>query len=228
MSTRKQLVAASTAATTKKSLVDKCVGSHPLLSCPLSDTRTSWLAAWTRATQLAKALSTSHYALPGAQRPGAWRIDAATLVAAPTPPVPGLIQLGLVDTELYMVGGPCNGAMFFNSALDSDMLKEALAASLEAFPILAGRVVSLPPPGQPPRSNKGQWRRGFPRAVECNNAGAVRVQHPSSVGWTSDACDASRVSRCSAARMCSCPRTGAAGTACPRSPPCGKGSTCLR
>ena len=131
-------------------------------------------AGRTRATQLARALSVSHYALPGAGRPGAWRIETAALVVSPTPPVPGLIQLGLVDTELYMVGGPCNGAMFFTAALDSERLQQALAQSLEAFPILAGRVVSLPPPGQPHRSNRGQWRRGFPRAVECNNAGAVR------------------------------------------------------
>jgi hypothetical protein len=74
-----------------------------------------------------------------------------------------------------MVGGPCSGAMFFKEVPDSDKLQHTLALALDTFPILAGRIVSLPPQdGRPHRKRTGQWRRGFPRAVDCNNAGAVR------------------------------------------------------
>jgi hypothetical protein len=87
----------------------------------------------------------------------------------------GLVPLSLVDTELYMIGGPCSGTLFFRTALDSERLRATLAVLLESFPILAGRVVSLPPTGtqQQPRSREGEWRRGYPRAVACTNAGAA-------------------------------------------------------
>lgn len=162
----------------KKTLVDKCAQVMPCVGFDLQCLTTTPIRIalrLRRATKLARALSNSHYAKPGARASGAWSIERAAVVKAPTPPVPGLIQLGLVDTELYMVGGPCNGAMFFAAALDSDHLQHTLAAALEAFPILAGRVVSLPSADGSRRSRQGQWRRGFPRAVECNNAGAVRV-----------------------------------------------------
>ncbi len=74
-----------------------------------------------------------------------------------------------------MIGGPCSGTLFFRNALDSERLRSTLAQALEAYPVLAGRVVSLPADGdtKAPPSRKGEWRRGFPRAVECNNAGAA-------------------------------------------------------
>jgi hypothetical protein len=128
-----------------------------------------------RARALARALHRSHYALPAAAGMPAWRIRAAGLVRAPHPPACGLLPLSLVDTELYMIGGPCCGTLFFREALDCDRLRGALAQLLDAYPVLGGRVVSLPPgggaPGAPRRT--GEWRRGFPRAVDCNNAGAA-------------------------------------------------------
>ena len=74
-----------------------------------------------------------------------------------------------------MIGGPCSGTLFFRNALDSERLRITLAQALEAFPVLAGRVVSLPADGgsKAAPSRTGEWRRGFPRAVECNNAGAA-------------------------------------------------------
>jgi hypothetical protein len=78
-----------------------------------------------------------------------------------------------------MIGGPCSGTLFFRAALDSERLRATLATLLDSFPILAGRVVSLPPaagaapPQQHAKSRTGEWRRGFPRAVACTNAGAA-------------------------------------------------------
>ena len=73
-----------------------------------------------------------------------------------------------------MICGPSSSTLFFREALDRAKLQATLALALEAFPVLAGRVVSVPPAGvpgpHPPRT--GEWRRGYPRAVDCNNAGA--------------------------------------------------------
>jgi len=122
-----------------------------------------------RARALAVALSKSHYALAGV---AAWRVERAVLVPAAHPPVCSLLPLSLVDAELYMVGGPCCGTLFFREQLDSEALQRTLAVALEALPVLAGRVVSLPPPGQPHVRRTGEWRRGYPRAVQCCNSGA--------------------------------------------------------
>ena len=117
----------------------------------------------------------SHYALPKPAAGAApFAVRTATLVKAAHPSVCGLVLLSLVDTELYMVCGPSSSTLFFRQALDCAKLQSTLALALEAFPVLAGRVVSLPPAGaappHPPRT--GEWRRGYPRAVDCNNAGA--------------------------------------------------------
>ena len=72
-----------------------------------------------RARALAVALSKSHYALAGV---AAWRVERAVLVPAAHPPVCSLLPLSLVDAELYMVGGPCCGTLFFREQLDSEAL----------------------------------------------------------------------------------------------------------
>jgi hypothetical protein len=77
-----------------------------------------------------------------------------------------------------MIGGPCSGTLFFRTALDCEALRATLSQALDAFPILAGRVVSLPAAasgaGTAARQTRtGEWRRGYPRAVDCNNAGAA-------------------------------------------------------
>ena len=96
---------------------------------------------------------------------------------APHPPAVDILPLSIVDTEarararflrlaspllthlernasrpaqLYMIGGPCSGTLFFAEALDGERMRDTLAQALEAFPLLAGRVVSLPPAGVPP------------------------------------------------------------------------------
>jgi len=116
----------------------------------------------------------SHYALPAPAGAAPFAVRTASLVKAAHPSVVGLVPLSLVDTELYMICGPSSSTLFFREALDRSKLQATLALALEAFPVLAGRVVSVPPAGapgpHPPRT--GEWRRGFPRAVDCNNAGA--------------------------------------------------------
>ena len=116
----------------------------------------------------------SHYALPGSVGAAPFSVRTAAVVKAAHPSVCGLLPLSIVDTDLYMIFGPCSGTLFFREALDCAKLQATLALALEAFPFLAGRVVSLPPEGaappHPPRT--GEWRRGYPRAVDCNNAGA--------------------------------------------------------
>lgn len=127
------------------------------------------------AREFARAMARSHYALPASARAAPSAVRVAKLVKSAHPSVCGLIPLSIVDTELYMLCGPSSSTLFFREALDCGRLEATLAATLEAFPVLAGRVVSVPPAGasgpQPPRT--GEWRRGFPRAVDCNNAGVA-------------------------------------------------------
>lgn len=146
-----------------------CVGTEP----------TFWVCAdhclVYSARKFARAMMRSHYALPASTGAPPFSVRTAALVKAAHPSVCGLLPLSLVDTDLYMIFGPCSGTLFFREALDCDKLQATLALALEAFPVLAGRVVSLPPasaaPPHPPRT--GEWGRGYPRAVDCNNAGAA-------------------------------------------------------
>lgn len=125
-----------------------------------------------RAMALARRLERSSLALP-TPRPSS-RVISAGFVAAPGPPPaqPVLLPLSLLDAELYM-GGCINATIWYSAQLDGDKLRAATSQCLALYPPLAGRLVSLPPPGGGgARSQAGDWRRGAPRGLLCNNAGA--------------------------------------------------------